>query len=102
MSTKKHNTMVDKPEVEEVNETVETVEVEETPAKKEPEAKTGKVVGCDKLRVRESASENAKILCLVTPADVLTVRGKKDSWLRVITPDGTAGFVMAKYVEISK
>lgn len=59
-----------------------------------------KVVNCDKLRVREEPSTDARILALVNKGQKLILISKVDTtWSKIQTLAGIKGYVMNKYIK---
>jgi uncharacterized protein YgiM (DUF1202 family) len=63
-----------------------------------------KVVGCEKLNVRNKPSITGNVLCTVAKNDVLTIDERKSTkeWYSVTTASGINGFCMRKYVGLEK
>lgn len=63
-----------------------------------------KVVGCEKLNVRNKPSITGDVLCTVVKNDVLTINERKSTkeWYSVTTASGVDGFCMRKYVGLEK
>lgn len=58
-----------------------------------------KVVKCDKLRVRETASTNSDVIALVDKDTKLIFKNKKDGeWTHVQTLTGKDGYVMSEFI----
>lgn len=100
--------------VNEIKETIEnevkqeeTVEVVEE-VKTETYIKTGEVVGCEKLNVREQPYSNAKVLCVLNKGDKVQVDLKIDgepeiadaSFYQICTAAGVKGHCMTKFISI--
>lgn len=83
---------------ETVEETVEEV-VEEEVVKEDV---TGVVTGCSKLRVREAASANAKVLCEISENSKVIVNEEESTkdFYKVCTEAGVEGFCMKKYITV--
>ncbi len=62
-------------------------------------SKTAKIIA-DNIRVREEASENAKILGLADINDVYTAGESKDGWVQ-INFDGTTGYVSSEFANVT-
>ena len=80
-------------EVKPVVETVETVSL--------PETVEGKIVNCAKLNVRENASVNSDIVCIL---DVMSefevdVNRTTPTWAYIYTATGAEGYCMRQYIE---
>lgn len=81
------------PEVKPVVETVDTVSL--------PETVEGKIVNCAKLNVRENASINSDIVCIL---DVMSefevdVNRTTPTWAYIYTATGAEGYCMRQYIE---
>lgn len=87
-------------EEETTEEAVDEVTTEQEDATEETEVKTGKVVGCKKLRLRKTpdTTYDNVIVELVAGTEVTIKEDQKD-WLLVETKAGV-GFVMSKYIEV--
>ena len=92
-----------------VNEVVEEVVnevIEEVVNEVEPEVievLTGQVVNCAKLNVREDASKEAKVLCVLEKDTIVNIDPKVDQtadFYQVHTQDGVIGYCMKKFIEI--
>ena len=87
-----------------VNEVVEVIE--EVVNEVEPEVievLTGQVVNCAKLNVREDASKEAKVLCVLEKDTIVNIDPKVDQtadFYQVHTQDGVIGYCMKKFIEI--
>ena len=86
--------VVEKPKVELVKETVETVTLSDT-------AK-GMVIDCVKLNVRENATVNSGIVCVLDVMSEVEVDMRKstDKWAYVYTATGAEGYCMRQYIEV--
>lgn len=62
--------------------------------------KCGKVLKCDFLNVRESASNSAKVVEKIYTNDFVEIKETKSGWYKVNTESGKAGWVSASYVTI--
>ena len=86
---------------ETVNEVVEEVVNEVEP--EVIEVLTGQVVNCAKLNVREDASKEAKVLCVLEKDTIVNIDPKVDQtadFYQVHTQDGVIGYCMKKFIEI--
>lgn len=74
---------------------------EETPKKIATE---GFVTNCARLNIRNAGKPNATILTQVAVNTKLIVDSNKStkSWLSVTTPNGTKGYCMREYVNLTK
>lgn len=93
------------PVMEEVKDNVEeTVEetVEEVVEEPVKEDVIGVVAGCSKLRVREAASANAKVLCEISENSEVIVNEEESTkdFYKVCTEAGVEGFCMKKYITV--
>lgn len=99
-----YNKMFEEPEtVELVEETVDIVEsIEETPEPEPEPMELGKVVKCDRLRVRKEANANAPVVKEIAKGtDVMVDPAKStDDFYSVTTESGVEGFCMKKFIEI--
>lgn len=80
------------------------VEVEETIVPEIKEIKTGIVVGCDKLNVREKPKADADVVCIVEKNSEVMIdeyESTKDFY-RVFTASGIEGFCMKQYISVQK
>lgn len=86
--------VVEKPKVELVKETVETVTL--------PDTAKGMVVDCVKLNVRENATVNSGIVCVLDVMSEVEVDMRKstDKWAYVYTAAGAEGYCMRQYIEV--
>ena len=82
-----------KPEVKLVTETVETVAL--------PETIEGFVVNCAKLNVREKASTDSNIVCVLNSMSDIRVDVAKSNnkWVYVYTASGLEGYCMREYID---
>lgn len=62
--------------------------------------KCGKVLKCDFLNVRESASNSAKVVEKIYTNDFVEIKETKSSWYKVNTESGKTGWVNSSYVTI--
>lgn len=70
--------------------------------------KEGKVVGCEKLNLREKPAKDAKVLCVLNKGDKVQVDLKIDgepqisntSFYQVCTAAGVKGYCMTKFISI--
>ncbi|WP_300278086.1 C40 family peptidase [Peptacetobacter sp.] len=62
--------------------------------------KVGKILKCDFLNVRESASSDAKVIEKIYTDDYVEIKGSKNGWYNVTTESGKTGWVGASYVTI--
>lgn len=76
-----------------VQETVETVKL--------PNTVTGKVINCAKLNVRENATVDSGIVCVLDVMSEIEIDVKKstENWLYIYTAIGAEGYCMKQYVE---
>lgn len=81
------------PAVKLVTETVETVTL--------PNTVTGKVVNCAKLNVRENATVDSGIVCILDAMAEIEIDVKKstENWFYIYTAIGAEGYCMKQYVE---
>ena len=89
--------------VEETEEVVNEVEPEVVEETEEAEVLTGQVVNCTKLNVREDASKEAKVLCVLEKDTIVNIDPKVDQtadFYQVHTQDGVIGYCMKKFIEI--
>lgn len=108
--SKKNYTNYSKPKTVEVEPAVEETNVEEikeetvieTEDKVENAVITGKVVDCNKLRVRESASTDADVICEITAGAEVTIDevNSTNDFYKVCTAAGAEGFCMKNFIEI--
>lgn len=65
-------------------------------------AETGDVlvVDAELLNVRSGPSSNHSVVSRVRSGDTLTVQGTSDGWYYVLLPDGSYGWVMAKFTRL--
>ena len=104
---KKHYTNYNKPNPIEAEPTVEEIK-EETVIEAEDKVENveiiGKVVDCAKLRVRESASTDADIICEIAAGAEVTIDevNSTNDFYKVCTAAGAEGFCMKKFIEINK
>ena len=78
--------------------------VEETPVTQEDEKVMGKVIDCKKLRVRESASAEAPVVCEI-PVDsevLIDESGSTEEFYKVCTESGAEGYCMKKFIALEK
>lgn len=77
----------------------EAVEVVEEPVKEDV---IGVVTGCAKLRVREAASANAKVLCEISENSEVIINEAESTkdFYKVCTEAGVEGFCMKKYITV--
>ena len=80
------------------------VEVEETPIPEIKEIKTGIVVDCDKLNVREEPRSDADIICTIEKNSEVMIDEYEstNNFYRVFTASGIEGFCMKKYISVQK
>lgn len=99
----KRNIPVAKPveEIVQTNDILENAEKKVTnPVDDKKEVQYCTVVNCDRLRVREEASDTAKVLTVVDKGTKLIFKNKKDAtWSHVQTQTGHDGYVMSKYIK---
>lgn len=76
-----------------VRETVETVKL--------PNTVTGKVINCAKLNVRENATVDSGIVCVLDVMSEIEIDTKKstENWFYIYTAIGAEGYCMKQYVE---
>lgn len=86
-------TNVVQPQPQLVQETVETVKL--------PNTVTGKVVNCAKLNVRENATVDSGIVCILNAMSEIEIDVKKstENWFYIYTAIGAEGYCMKQYVE---
>jgi hypothetical protein len=82
-----------KPVVNLVKETVETVSL--------PATVKGHVVNCAKLNVRENATVNSYVVCVLDARAEIEVDVNKstDKWMYVYTATGAEGYCMREYID---
>lgn len=79
---------------------VASVEKITNPVQPKPPVVYVKVIGCDKLRVREEPSTNARTLALINKGSKLILKEKvNDTWSKIQTLAGINGYVMNKYIK---
>ncbi len=77
-----------------------TTEQEDATEETEPEVKTGKVVGCKKLRLRKTPDTTyGNVIVELVAGTEVTIKEDQKDWLLVETKAGV-GFVMSKYIEV--
>ena len=79
-----------------------TKAAEVVPEPEEAPTVIGTVVDCVRLRVRESASSNAEVICEIPKdSDVLIDENKStDEFYKVCTESGAEGFCMKKFIAL--
>ena len=106
-----NNESVEKKEVAPVEsevETVETVEIVETVAEPVVETKsvtkTGVVVDCTGLNVREYPDRKANVISILMADSEVQVNVDEalDEWYHVFTATGLDGFCMKKYIALKE
>lgn len=109
-STPKKDPVMDEPTP--VNQEVENEQVsadeqttkaaEVVPEPEEAPTVIGTVVDCVRLRVRESASSNAEVICEISKdSDVLIDENEStDEFYKVCTESGAEGFCMKKFIAL--
>lgn len=87
------NSTPNEPVIKLVQETVETVKL--------PNTVTGKVVNCAKLNVRENATVDSGIVCILDVMSEIEIDVKKstENWFYIYTAIGAEGYCMKQYVE---
>lgn len=92
------------PVMEEVKDSVEeTVEETVEEVVEEPVKEViGVVAECSKLRVREAASANAKVLCEISENSEVIINEAESTkdFYKVCTEAGVEGFCMKKYITV--
>lgn len=65
----------------------------------------GVVTGCDRLNVREEASQESRVLCVIEKdSEVqvdLTVDNTAAEFYKITTPSGVSGYCMKKFITIN-
>lgn len=106
------NETIDEPapvEVEPTNVTVETTPtIAVAPVDPEPEVTPpapakpvkGKVVGCERLRVRKLPNSDSEVLCVIPEGTKVLIDTDKSTvnWYAVSTAAGLNGYCMKKYI----
>lgn len=79
-----------------------TKAAEVVPEPEEAPTVIGTVVDCVRLRVRESASSNAEVICEIPKdSDVLIDENEStDEFYKVCTESGAEGFCMKKFIDL--
>lgn len=62
--------------------------------------KVGKVLKCDFLNVRDSASSKSKVIEKIYTNDYVEIKESKNDWYKVTTESGKTGWVSSSYVTI--
>ena len=62
--------------------------------------KCGRVLKCDFLNVRASASNKAKVIEKIYTNDYVEIKATKDGWYKVGTESGKTGWVSSSYVTV--
>lgn len=107
----KEETVVEEVKVEEPTPVVEEVKPEPTPAPvveepkpvvkpEPPKPLTGKVTGCAKLNVRESANATANVLAVINEGSEVVINRIKSTveFYAVCTAAGIEGYCMKKFI----
>lgn len=65
----------------------------------------GVVTGCDRLNVREEASQESRVLCVIEKDSEVQVELTADhtaaEFYKVTTPSGVSGYCMKKFININ-
>ena len=100
----KEEAVVEEVKVEEPTPVVEEVKPEPTPAPvvkpEPPKPLTGKVTGCAKLNVRESANATANVLAVINEGSEVAINRIKSTveFFAVCTAAGVEGYCMKKFI----
>ena len=102
----KEETVVEEVKVEEPTPVVEEVKPEPTPTPapvvkpEPPKPLTGKVTGCAKLNVRESANATANVLAVINEGSEVVINRIKSTveFYAVCTAAGIEGYCMKKFI----
>lgn len=78
----------------------ETVEITETHA----EPIKGKVVGCDKLRVRSGSDTNADVISILDKDTeiIIDLENSTEEFYKVTTASGLEGYCMIRFIKIEE
>ena len=107
MSSTKSEEVVEPVELREevkVEETTPVVEQPKPVIKSEPKPTTGKVTGCAKLNVRESANTTANVLAVINEGSEVVINRIKSTveFYAVCTAAGIEGYCMKKFITVNK
>lgn len=73
--------------------------VPESPARNRN--RTGRISGCELLNVRRDPDPSAPIVTVLKSSDFITVQETDNAaFVKVTTPDGTAGYCMKKFIRL--
>lgn len=99
-----YNKMFEENEVvETIEEVVEEVtEITETIEEPEPVTELGKIVKCDRLRVRKEPNANAPVIKELAKGTevMIDIEKSTEEFYSVATESGIEGFCMKKFVEL--
>lgn len=79
----------------------EEVEVEDVSEKVAPLTKTGVVVNCDALRVRNDHEKDTDVIATLLKGTKVTIDGDSiNGFYHVVTEDGVVGWCMTAFLEL--
>lgn len=64
--------------------------------------KTGVVIDCSKLNVRQESNLNSKVIKVIDVNTKLEIKDKVGEWFKIKLNDSTEGFCMSKYIKEEK
>jgi hypothetical protein len=62
----------------------------------------GGVISPHKVNMREEATKNSKVLCILDPGTNVVVESVDGDWVHIYIPQGIDGYVMKEYIIISQ